>query len=357
MKILKITALTFVSLFALVVGLGIGFLTLIDDGLDRTAIKNAQASHIAYLNQSVSDTRGKVLVVVTSVNAEAQTGFKTGYELTELSRPYWVFTVNGFEVDIASTAGGEPPVVIDGDDMSEFDYAFLNDDEAQHKVRHSLKLDTVDHDQYDAVFFVGGKGTLWDFPNSPAIQSLVKNFYQSDRVIGAVCHGPAALVNVILDDGTPLVAGKEISSFTDAEELFLEPNAETVFPFLLENKLRQQGAIFNAAPNYLSQVSQDGKLLTGQNPWSTWDIAEKMVHALGYIPVEREITGEENTGEALLVYEAKGKEAAKSYLATLIEQNNQPISRQLIGVHSIVAAMEGRYGKVIDMLSLLISVR
>jgi putative intracellular protease/amidase len=131
-------------------------------------------------------------------------GKKTGYELTELARAYWVFQTNGFEVDIASTKGGEPPVVLDDDDMCKYDYAILNDPTAQAKAANTLLIDDVNPADYEAVYFVGGKGAMFDFPDNQAIQNIIKHLHQNDKVISAVCHGPAALANVKLDTATGL---------------------------------------------------------------------------------------------------------------------------------------------------------
>ena len=161
-----------------------------------------------------------------------------------MARAYYVFEANGFEVDIASPQGGNPPRVIDDEDMKEYDYAFLNDAVAQNKVQNSIPMAKVDPEQYQAVYFVGGKGAMFDFPDNPHIKSLIRKYYETGKVVGAVCHGPAALVNVTLSNGKPLLANKTISSFTSEEELFLIPDAREVFPFLLQEKLTEQGANF-----------------------------------------------------------------------------------------------------------------
>ena len=181
-------------------------------------LEHTKVSALTYLSENVPQSRGKILAVVTSINTMGPEHDETGYELTELARAYYVFQANGFEVDIASTLGGNPPMIIDDEDMGEFDYAFLNDEVAQKKVKNSLKIDLVNENNYEAVYFVGGKGAMFDFPNNKKIQSIVQSYYENNKVIGAVCHGPAALVNVTLSDGTLLVANKIISSFTNDEE-------------------------------------------------------------------------------------------------------------------------------------------
>jgi putative intracellular protease/amidase len=298
-------------------------------------VKTSQVIDIPYLQQPVLQNRGKILAVVTSVDKMGVSGKETGYELTELARAYWVFQSNGFEVDIASTKGGEPPVVLDDDDMREYDYAFLNDPAAQAKATNTILIDDVNPEDYEAVFFVGGKGAMFDFPNNVAIKNIIKHLYQNDKVISAVCHGPAALVNVKLDNGEWFTSNKNISAFTNEEELFLIPDAETVFPFLLQDKLAEQGAYFQAGLTYLEQVVRDEKLITGQNPWSVWKMAEDVIEALGYSPLMRTITPEENSVTLLAVYKNLGYQQAKQYLA------NNPVDYQetLIIVHAIMSFM------------------
>ena len=147
---------------------------------------------------------------------------------------------------------------------------------------------------------------MFDFPDNPYIQNLVQQFYESGKTVGAVCHGPASLINVTLSDGTPLLADKSVSGFTNEEELFLIPDAEELFPFLLQDKMTSQGAQFDAGTMYLKNVVKDGKLITGQNPWSTWELAEQMIKSLGYEPKPRIRTSEETSIEILIQYELEG---------------------------------------------------
>ena len=204
-----------------------------------------------------------------------------------------------------------------------------------------------------AVFFAGGKGAMFDFPNNASIQSLVKTYYQENKVIGAVCHGPAALVNVTLDNGNPLLAQKNISGFTNDEELLLIPEAESIFPFLLQDKIKAQGARFNEGPMYLEQVSHDNNLITGQNPWSTWEMAERMIVQLGFRPKHREITDEENAIRVLSVYKTDGKQKAKEVIAHLLLEEKQPFNRVLLAKHGILAAMQGEMGKFFNLIGLV----
>ena len=243
--VFKWTLISVVSLLVVVISFGTWFMRLLPLDEMKARLKTIETSsteNLVYLSENVIPKRGKILAVVTSSNTMGTSGKTTGYELTELSRAYYVFQANGFDVDIASPLGGQPPVVIDDDDMGEFDFAFLNDSIAQHKTSHTISMEDVIAEDYQAVFFVGGKGAMFDFPNNKSIQAIVRNYYQSGKVVGAVCHGPAALVNVTLDNGRPLLENKKVSGFTNNEELLLIPEAKTIFPFLLQDKLTSQGA-------------------------------------------------------------------------------------------------------------------
>jgi putative intracellular protease/amidase len=350
---IKITLISTLGLIILLVAFVFWLRSLIPANAYQKDLHITKPQDLIYLSQGVKEHRGKILAVVTSADTMGTSGKKTGYELTELARAYYVFEANGFEVDIASPKGGKPPVVIDADDMGNFDFAFLNDTIAQSKVDNSIAMADVDKSQYQAVYFVGGKGAMFDFPENAAIKSLVSNYYQSGKVIGAVCHGPAALVNVTLDDGSPLLANKTVVSFTNDEELLLIPDAIEVFPFLLQNKLIEQGASFDAGYVYLDNMVQDGNLVTGQNPWSVWSVAESMIEQLGYLPIKRQITAEENTIRILIAYEEQGILQAKAKITSMLANEEQSFDRILLVVHTMVYGMQWELGKSIDMLRLL----
>lgn len=300
------------------------------------------ASTVAALEfmRAPAPVRGKVLAVVTSTGWLGDSGRRGGYELTELSRAYYTFLANGYEVDIASPRGGEPPVRIDDDDIGVADYAFLNDPQARAKIAATLPLADVDPSAYAAVYFVGGKGTMFDFPGDPQVARIVRGVYGSGGVVGAVCHGPAALLDVELEDGTPLLRRRRATGFTNEEELFLIRDAREVFPFLLQDRLELAGAQFVEGAMYLDNTVVDGRLVTGQNPWSTWSVAEAMVRALGHEPAVRARTGEELAVRVLDAYRREGMEAALRLRAQLPDAD-----RRLLLMHALVAGMQGRYGE------------
>ena len=344
--------ITFVTIIVILGLFLYGLMGLVDKSATKNGVKMTQPHQLAYLSIPAVP-KGKILAVVTSTARMGNTDKSTGYELTELARAYYVFQANGFEVDIASPLGGEPPVVIDNDDMGPFDYAFLNDQNAQQKVINSLALNSIEPNDYKAVYFVGGKGTMFDFPNNPDIANIVKQIYENNGVIGAVCHGPAALVNVTLSNGESILNKRTVTSFTNTEELFLIPEAETIFPFLLESELVKAGATFEKAQDYMEQVSVDGKVVTGQNPWSVWKTAEAIIMQLGIQARPREITDEEHSIALLMTFKDQGYDAAAAYLKALTQQQ-KPIKRNLVLMHAIVAGMQF---EIRDTLNLIILTR
>ena len=350
-RVLKCISLFMLGLVVIIVCFGVWFKSLIPPA--DVDLASTTVADLPYISANEIPYRGKILAVVTSTATMGSSGKRTGYELTELSRAYYVFTANGFEVDIASPEGGKPPVVIDDEDIGAYDYAFLNDTTAQYKTSHTIKMEEVIAADYDAVFFAGGKGAMYDFPDNKAIQDLVKDVYQNNKVIGAVCHGPAALVNVRLDNGNLLLKDKNVSGFTNAEELFLIKEAKSIFPFLLQDKMVAQGANFKEGPLYLDQVSQDKNLITGQNPWSTWSMAESMIRQMGYTPKYRAITDEEHAVRVLNVYASQGKQKAKELIEALMLQQNKSVDRLLIAKHSVISAMKGEVRQFFNLIGLV----
>ncbi len=327
------------------------FFSLIDRSAASTGWEALTPDQIPYLQDGVPRKRGRILAVVTSETTMGEGGKKTGYEHTELARAYYVFQANGFEVDIASPQGGAPRAIIDDEDMGRLDFAFLNDPIAQDKVADTLPVADVDGEDYDAIFFVGGKGTMWDFPDNTDIQSLVASFSVQDKVIGAVCHGPAALVNVELPGGGYFLQGRRATSFTNDEELFLIPDARNIFPFLLEDRIAQRGATVNNGPTYLENIVVDGNLVTGQNPWSVYATAESMVSRLGYKPVPRPVTGDENSVEVLLRFHQLGSSEARVAIDELLAVG-APVSRNLLLIHGLIAGMQWQPVQAVQLVLL-----
>lgn len=221
----------------------------------------------------------KVLLAVSSHDVLGDTGNRTGYSVSEAAHPYNVFISAGHEVDFVSVRGGEPPaVVFDGEENDPEIVAFLADETVQAKLAATRPASQVQSTDYSAIFYVGGHGAMWDFPQSPDLARLAVEIYEQGGVVSAVCHGPAGLVNLRLSDGSYLVDGKRVASFTNEEEDSL--GLVDIMPFLLEDRLKERGALHTKAPNYVCHTEQDGRLITGQNPASAAPLAELVVNEL-----------------------------------------------------------------------------
>ena len=220
----------------------------------------------------------KILCVVTSNDVKGATGIPTGFWLSELTHPLEKFVEAGFEYALASIKGGKPPIDGDSLDFSDpINKKFWDDADFQAKLAKTIKIDDVKAD-FDAIFFAGGHGVMWDFAESAAIDKITREIYENGGIVAAVCHGPAALVNVKLSDGKFLVDGKKLTSFTNAEEF--EVQATEIVPFLLETELKNHGAIHFAEKNWSNHVITDGKLITGQNPASAAGVGAEIVKLL-----------------------------------------------------------------------------
>ncbi|MCS3800735.1 type 1 glutamine amidotransferase domain-containing protein [Niastella sp. OAS944] len=219
----------------------------------------------------------KILFVVTSHDTKGSTGEKTGYYLGEVSHPWKVLKDAGYEIDFVSPKGGNPPV--DGFDLSDPENAMFWEDKYYHnKITHSLKPAEVKAADYAAIYYAGGHGAMWDLPGNEEIALLAADIYQQNGVVAAVCHGPAGLVNIKLKDGSYLVAGKKINGFSNEEEAAVK--LTEVVPFLLENKLKERGGVYEKSAPWQSHVTVDQRLITGQNPQSAKAVGQAVRDAL-----------------------------------------------------------------------------
>lgn len=223
----------------------------------------------------------KALIVVTSHDTLGKTGRKTGFYFDEMATPYWSLTDAGYAVDLASPRGGNAPFdpgsLPKPGESKPAVQRFLDDAAAMAKVEASLAVVDADPAAYDAVFLAGGHGTMWDFTN-PALARFIGKAWDTGAVVGAVCHGPAGLVNAVRADGKPLVENLRVNSFTDAEEEAVGLTGEV--PFLLETELRRRGARFESSGNFQPHAVRDGRLVTGQNPASVSKVAGLLLEAL-----------------------------------------------------------------------------
>lgn len=219
-----------------------------------------------------------VLFVVSSNNVKGDTGIPTGYNLAEVTHPLEKLQEAGIAVEFASPKGGDAP--LDGlEDMNDPVIArYWADPDFRQAISHTLPMDKVDPARYSAIFFAGGHGTMWDFPDNAAIQRAIRDIDAAGGIVSAVCHGPAALVNARDADGNLLIAGKRVASFTNGEEE--EVQSTHVVPFLLADRLETRGAHHVDSPNWSDNVIVDGRLITGQNPQSAAHLGEALRDAL-----------------------------------------------------------------------------
>jgi len=219
----------------------------------------------------------KVLFVVTSHGTKGSTGEKTGYYLGEVSHPWEVLTDAGYEIDFVSPKGGNPPV--DGFDLSDaVNKKFWEDTFYHRKITHTLKPSDINPADYKAIFYAGGHGAVWDLPNDTAIAAIAAAIYESNGLVGAVCHGPAGLTAIRLSNGKFLVDGKKVNGFTNEEEALVK--LTDVVPFLLEDKLKEQGGRYEKSAPWQPHVTIDQRLVTGQNPQSARAVGEALRDAL-----------------------------------------------------------------------------
>ncbi|PSW21934.1 type 1 glutamine amidotransferase domain-containing protein [Photobacterium sanctipauli] len=221
----------------------------------------------------------KALIVVTSHAALGNTGTATGFWLTELTHPYYALVDSGIPTDIVSIAGGEAPV--DPKSWEEEDPGnarFLATPELVEQLKNSHPLSAITPSDYQAIIFAGGHGTMWDFPDDEHVQRAAVSIFEQNGVVAAICHGPAALVNMCYHNGDHLITNKKVTGFTNEEEDAV--GLTGIVPFLLEDKLKAANAHFVAAEAWAKNVVVDGKLVTGQNPQSAAGVGEAVAELL-----------------------------------------------------------------------------
>jgi putative intracellular protease/amidase len=223
----------------------------------------------------------KLLFVLTSHDQLGNTGEKTGFWIEEFASPYYFLKDKGFVVDVASPKGGQAPIdpkSASADFMTPATERFNNDATTQEVLSNTLKLAEVNQSAYDAVFYPGGHGPLWDLAEDKDSIALIEAFYQNNKPVAAVCHAPAVFKNTKATDGSPLVKGKQVTGFTNTEEDAVQ--LTNVVPFLVENMLKENGGVYSKGDDWSPYAVTDGLLITGQNPASSELVAEKLLEAL-----------------------------------------------------------------------------
>ncbi|OQS31200.1 type 1 glutamine amidotransferase domain-containing protein [Chromobacterium haemolyticum] len=225
----------------------------------------------------------RILMIVTSCNWMGNTDKPTGLWAEELAVPYYTLIDAGASVVIASTAGGKTPIDPGSvKALGENEPAverMLADMALQAKLENTIPILDLNPEDFDAIFFPGGHGTMWDLPADRCVKAAVEYAFGKGKFIASVCHGAAGLVSAIRSDGLPMVHGKRVNSFTDSEER--EVGLAGVVPFMLESRLRELGGIFVGGDNWHAFAIRDGQLITGQNPQSSAKVAEILLDAIG----------------------------------------------------------------------------
>jgi len=223
----------------------------------------------------------KVLIVLTSHSELGNSGRKTGFWVEEFAAPFYTFKDAGAEITLASPQGGQPPIdpkSAEPANQTAATHRFDEDKELQQLLANTTKLSEVSADNFDAVFYPGGHGPLWDLTTDTASINLIQAFSQSKKPVVAVCHAPAVLLNVKDENGEPLVKGKQVTGFTNSEEAAV--GLTEIVPFLVEDELKSKGGIYSKQEDWAVYVVTDGLLITGQNPASSAAAAKQLLSLL-----------------------------------------------------------------------------
>ncbi|MEL6238585.1 MAG: type 1 glutamine amidotransferase domain-containing protein [Pseudomonadota bacterium] len=227
-------------------------------------------------------TSKKILIVLTSHDRLGDTGKKTGFWLEELAAPYYVFKDEGAELTLASPAGGQPPLdpkSSSEDAQTDDTRRFEDDAEAMEALANTVSLSEVTAEHFDAVFYPGGHGPLWDLVDDKTSIELIKAFWNAGKPVSAVCHAPIVLANVTMDNGAHLLKGKAVTGFTNGEEEAV--GLTEVVPMLVEDTMKDRGARYTKGEDFAPFSVTDGRLITGQNPASSRAVAQSVLEALG----------------------------------------------------------------------------
>ncbi|MDY7536835.1 type 1 glutamine amidotransferase domain-containing protein [Undibacterium sp. RTI2.1] len=220
----------------------------------------------------------KILMVLTSHDKLGNTGKKTGFWLEEFVAPYYVFIDGGAKVTLASPLGGQPPLDPKSDDdasQTEFTRRFKTDPIAQQALASTLQLSNISANDFDAVFYPGGHGPLWDLAEDKSSIHLIETMFAQGKPVAVVCHAPGVLSHVKTAEGKPLVSGKSVTGFSNTEEH--AAGLTEVVPFLVEDMLKKNGGIYSKADDWQSYVQKDGLLISGQNPASSEEAAKVLL--------------------------------------------------------------------------------
>jgi putative intracellular protease/amidase len=267
MKVIKIVALT---------------LTIITASSCKESKKEKTSKNdLEAITTNKKDKKMNILFVLTSHNQLGDTGNKTGFWVEEFANPYYTLLDKGATITIATPKGGAAPIDPSSDSpdaATEDTDRYHKDADAKERIANTKVLADINPDDFDAVFYPGGHGPLWDLANDKTSISLIEKFNSQQKPIAFVCHAPAALKSVKNSDGSPLVKGKKVTGFTNTEEAAVQ--LTDIVPFLVEDMLTENGAIYSKKEDWTAYAIQDGNLITGQNPASSALVAEKIIESL-----------------------------------------------------------------------------
>ena len=223
----------------------------------------------------------KVLIVLTSHSELGNTGEKTGFWVEEFAAPYYVLADAGIDITLASPKGGQPPIDPKSelpDFQTEATHRFDKDEQLKSRLAQTLKLSGINATDFDAVFYPGGHGPLWDLANNSDSIKLIETFYNQQKPLALVCHAPGVLIKTKKTNGEPLVKGKAVTGFSNTEEEAVQ--LTNVVPFLVEDELKKLGGVYSKGADWGSYVIKDGLLITGQNPGSSAEAAKELLRTL-----------------------------------------------------------------------------
>jgi len=244
----------------------------------KEAVDSSEGGAIAEAQQG---SKKKIVLVLTSHSELGDTGKKTGFWLEEFAAPYYFLLDQGVEITLASPKGGNPPIDPKSE-LPDFQTAstkrFLADKKTQQILSETVKLETIDPDDYDAIFYSGGYGPLWDLADDETSISLIENFYNSNKPIGSVCHAPAIFKNTKDAAGNSLIQGKKVTAYSNSEEEAVD--FTEIVPFSVEDMLKENGGIYSKGPDWGAYALEDGLLVTGQNPASAELVADMLLQKL-----------------------------------------------------------------------------
>jgi putative intracellular protease/amidase len=240
-----------------------------------------EAFRKSHFISKVRDVKMKILMVLTSHDRLGDTGKKTGFWLEEFAAPFYVFRDAGAEIVLASPKGGQPPLDPGSDTptaQTEATKRFKLDRDAQDMLAHTFTLAAISGEKFDGVFYPGGHGPLWDLAEDAQSIALIESTLAAGHPVALVCHAPGVLRHVKAKDGSPLVKGKRVTGFSDAEEEAVR--LTKVVPFLVEEELKRLGGLYTKGPDWSPYVQADGNLITGQNPASSAEAAREELKTL-----------------------------------------------------------------------------